>query len=166
MCQGKKKLKKQMAALDEVITKEKRKVEKYKKRIQRINKAQEMKLNSTPENELTPQSKTKRMLHDLQDDLKNSNNRQKRFLLMKSPIARTLTFHNAMVTSIKKTYSQTKSKTEKHHIRSALSSDLIHRYRLRIAVARTMGLASSQRLLQAHHQRENAKRLKIESFFF
>lgn len=108
-----KKLKKQMATLDEVITKEKRKVEKYKKGIQRINKAQEMKLNSTPENELTPQSKTKRMLHDLQDDLKNSNNRQKKFLLMKSPVARTLTFHNAMVQSIKKTYSQTKSKTEK-----------------------------------------------------
>lgn len=119
-----KKLKKQMAALDEVITKEKRKVENYKKRIQRINKAQEMKLNSTPENELTPQSKTKRMLHDLQDDLKNSNNRRKRFLLMKSPVARTLTFHNAMVTSIKKTYSQTKSKTEKHHIRSSLYSTL------------------------------------------
>jgi hypothetical protein len=34
-----------------------------------------------------------------------------------------------------------------------------------MAIARTMGLSSSQRVVQQHHQRENLKRFQIEFFF-
>lgn len=161
-----KKLKTQVTVLEEIIRNEKRKVEKFKKRLQRLNKAQEMKLNLTPESELTPNSKTKKMLIDLHNDLGSLKSKQqnKRYL-MKSSVARTLQFHNTMLSSIKDSYMKTKSKAEKHHIRSALSSELIQRYRLRMAIARTMGLSSSQRIVQQHHQKENLKRFQVESFF-
>jgi hypothetical protein len=45
--------------LNEIVVNEKRKVEKYKKRIQRLAEKDKKKLGMTSENELTPNSKTK-----------------------------------------------------------------------------------------------------------
>ena len=70
------------------------------------------KLNVTSENDLTSKSKTRKMLNDLHDDLSNSSIQRRKFL-MNSNVARALTFHNTMTSSIKKNYMSSKSKMTK-----------------------------------------------------
>lgn len=163
-----KKLMEQVKTLQEKIKNEQKKTEKYKKKLQRQDNRKKKNLNMTPDNELTPKSKTTKMLSDLSDDLcrPNSNIRRRKFLLMNSNVARTLTFHNTITSSIKEKYMGSKSKMDfKRHMSSALSSKLIQRYRLQTAVSRTLGLSCSQRLLQQRQLKENKNRFLIENFF-
>lgn len=161
-----KKLIEQVKMLQEKIKNERKKTEKYKKRLQRQDTKQKNKLNMTLDHELTPKSKTTKMLRDLHDDLSNSNIRKRKSLLMNSKVARALTFHNTITSSIKEKYKGSKSKMGfKRHISSALSSKLIQRYRLQTAVGRTLGLSCSQRLVQLRQLKENKSRFLIENFF-
>lgn len=106
------------------------------------------------------------MLQELDSDLSRHFSGNKRMsLLIRSKVARTLKFHNVMTHSIINHYSKVKSIVEKRHIASALSSKLIQRYRLRSAVARTLGLSAAQRVLTKKIIAENTNRFKIEAFF-
>ncbi|XP_022194488.2 uncharacterized protein LOC111052160 isoform X2 [Nilaparvata lugens] len=160
-----KRLQAHVKILEEKIRNEQRKAEKYKKRLQRQNAKQNNKLNMMPDSDLTPNSKTRKMLTDLDNDLSESNIRRRKSLLMNSSVARTLTFHNAMTSSIKENYMGAKSKIVKRHISSALSSKLILRYRFQTMIGRTLGLSCCQRLLQKRQLKDNKRRFLIESFF-
>lgn len=161
-----KRLRQRLLELEDKVACEKKKAAKYKKRWQRQKAVDEMKLKKTPENNLTPNSKTKKMLQELDSDLSRHSSGNKRMsLLVRSKVARTLKFHNVMTHSIINHYSKVKSTVEKRHIASALSSKLIQRYRLRSAVARTLGLSAAQRVLTKRIIAENTNRFKIEAFF-
>lgn len=159
------KLRKNILLLEDSFLKEQKNSDKYRKRWERLKSKEENKLHKAQGNDLTPNSKTKKMMHDLHNDLNSSDKNKKKQVLMKSKVAKALLFHNVLESSMKENYKTTKSHTSKHHIRSAISSRLIRKYRLQAKVSRTLGLSASMKLVRRYERKENTKRFVIESFF-
>lgn len=137
---------------------EKKKIEKYRKRLNRMIKKDNQNIKLTPENELTPFSKAKQCLG-------SPFNKIPRKDAMKSKVLRTLVFHESLIKSLKHGYKSLKKRQHKRVLSSISVSKYIRKYRLQGLTSRAIGFASRKRLVQTVHRKESRVKFEIESFF-
>lgn len=87
---------------------EKKKTEKYRKRLNRMIKKDNQNIKLTPENELTPFSKTKQCLGSPFNNIPRKD-------AMKSKVVRTLVFKESLIKSLKHGYKSLKKDNIKEY---------------------------------------------------
>lgn len=121
-------LKRKIEALEALNNKRKKQVQKYKKRCQRAKQKENAAILKIPDRDLSPKSKTKKMLLTL-------NSKDKKKLLPK-----VLLTNNVILQSIKKKYVDVRNRKTRQTLKEVLSSQLVKKYRLQSHMMRSAKL--------------------------